>query len=90
MLAMPFLASLLHYLQDSPPLPEKTAAPPATSVDPAIEAVRKDIADKLAAKKVDKSQQGWRTRLPEFPAVTYSSGVKYFWNLETNKGPIQV
>src|SRR5262245_55788373 len=87
---LPFLAFFLPLLQDAPPMPEKTAAPPATAVDPAIEAVRKDIADKIAAKKIDKSQQNWRMRLPQFPAVTYAKGTKYFWNLETNKGPIQV
>ncbi|HKB14436.1 MAG TPA: peptidylprolyl isomerase [Planctomycetota bacterium] len=71
-------------------MPEKAAHPPATAADPVIEAVRKDIAEKSAAKKIDRSQPGWRTRLPEFPSVAFSKGAAYFWNVETSKGPVKV
>ncbi|HET6201424.1 MAG TPA: peptidylprolyl isomerase [Planctomycetota bacterium] len=81
--------SLLPLSQENAPMPQP-AAPAARTADPAIEAVRKDIADKVAAKKIDKSAKDWRTKLPMPPEIPFTKDVKYFWNLETNKGNLKI
>jgi peptidyl-prolyl cis-trans isomerase B (cyclophilin B) len=88
MTVVTLVLSLVAFPQEKPAMPEKAAT--AAAVDPAIEAVRKDIADKIAAKKIDKGQATWRTRLPMFPNVEFTKGVNYFWNLETNKGSLKI
>lgn len=54
--------------------------------DPAIAAIDKQIADA----KIDKSNPGWKTRLPKPTKVSFTAGKKYIWVLDTTKGPIEV
>ncbi len=54
--------------------------------DPAIAAIDKQIADL----KIDKSNASWKTRLTKPTQVSFTAGKKYFWVLDTNKGPIEV
>jgi len=56
------------------------------STDPAIAAIDKQIADL----KIDKSNAGWKTHLPKPTQVSFTAGKKYFWVLDTTKGPIEV
>jgi cyclophilin family peptidyl-prolyl cis-trans isomerase len=56
------------------------------STDPAIAAIDKQIADL----KIDKSNAGWKTRLPKPTQVSFTAGKKYLWILDTTKGPIEV
>jgi peptidyl-prolyl cis-trans isomerase B (cyclophilin B) len=59
---------------------------PMASTDPAIAAIDKQIADL----KIDKSNPTWKTRLSKPAPVTFTAGKKYFWMLDTTKGPIEV
>ena len=59
---------------------------PMASTDPAIVAIDKQIADL----KIDKSDARWKSRLPKPTQVSFTSGKKYLWILDTNKGPIEV
>jgi len=61
---------------------EKTMA----ASDPAIAAIDKQIADA----KIDKTNSRWKDRLPKPTKVSFTSGKKYIWVLDTNKGPIEV
>ncbi len=54
--------------------------------DPAIA----KLDDFIAEKKIDKSQTGWKTKLPKPPKVAFSADKKYFWDLQTNKGKISI
>lgn len=56
------------------------------NTDPAIAAIDKQIADL----KIDKSNPGWKTRLPKPTQVTFTPGKTYLWILDTTKGPIEV
>jgi cyclophilin family peptidyl-prolyl cis-trans isomerase len=48
-------------------------------------------ADKfIGEQKIDKSAAGWKTKLPKPPQLSFTAGKGYFWNLETNKGKIQI
>ena len=60
---------------------------PAATADAAIEAVRKYIEEQKASGAI-KTDGEWRDKLPKFPAVTYTEGKDYFWNLKTNLGDI--
>jgi cyclophilin family peptidyl-prolyl cis-trans isomerase len=61
---------------------EKTMA----ATDPAIAAIDKQIADA----KIDKTNANWKSRLPKPTKVSFTSGKKYIWVLDTNKGVIEV
>ncbi|MEX2205505.1 MAG: peptidylprolyl isomerase [Myxococcota bacterium] len=61
---------------------EKTMA----ATDPAIAAIDKQIADA----KIDKTSANWKSRLPKPTKVSFTSGKKYIWVLDTNKGVIEV
>ena len=56
------------------------------ATDPAIAAIDKQIADA----KIDKTSARWKDRLPKPTMVSFTSGKKYIWVLDTNKGPIEV
>ncbi|HLQ39318.1 MAG TPA: peptidylprolyl isomerase [Planctomycetota bacterium] len=47
------------------------------------------IDDFIAASKIDRKRDGWKTRLPQPPRLTFD-GKSYFWKLDTNKGEIKV
>jgi len=61
------------------------SAAKATAGDP-IEAIDAFI----AAQSIDKSQDGWKTRLPEPPKLSFDASKKYIWEVETNVGPIRI
>ena len=44
----------------------------------------------IDAGSTDTSVAGWRSRLPQPPAVTFDPLAEYFWELETNVGNITV
>ena len=59
---------------------------PMAATDPAIAAVDAQI----ASAKIDKTAERWKERLPKPAQVSFTTGKKYVWVLETNKGPIEV
>jgi cyclophilin family peptidyl-prolyl cis-trans isomerase len=61
---------------------EKTMA----ATDPAIVAIDAQI----TSAKIDKTKDRWKERLPTPTKVSFTAGKKYFWVLDTNKGPIEV
>jgi peptidyl-prolyl cis-trans isomerase B (cyclophilin B) len=56
------------------------------TTDPALAAIDKQIADL----KIDKSNAAWKQRLSKPTQVSFTAGKKYFWVLDTTKGPIEV
>jgi cyclophilin family peptidyl-prolyl cis-trans isomerase len=54
--------------------------------DAAVNAIRAFIKQE----KIDTSSDGWRTRLKKPPLVTFTPSKTYFWELETNQGPIRI
>lgn len=90
------LASSMVLPQDSRPAKEKKAAAQDAkkvvlpdskdSADPALE----KIAEFIKKAKVDKSKLTWKSRLPQPPMLTFSKDMEYHWNLETNKGVIEI
>ena len=63
-----------------------TKEKPMASTDPAIVAIDKQLADL----KIDKSDPRWKSHVPKPTQVSFTSGKKYLWILDTNKGPIEV
>lgn len=57
-----------------------------TANDPAIAAIDRFIAER----SIDKSKADWKTTLPKPPKVDFTPGKNYFWNLDTNLGPIKI
>lgn len=54
--------------------------------DPAIQAIDKFIAEK----NIDKKADGWKSRLPMPPKLTFDANTDYFWNIDTELGPIKI
>jgi acyl-CoA dehydrogenase len=81
-LAAAFVLSALPVHNPAIAAEEKTMAAP----DPAIAAIDKQIADA----KIDKSNSNWKSRLPKPTKVSFTSGKKYIWVLDTNKGEIEI
>lgn len=77
-----------------------SAAAPATQEKPAAPAETKDVAvsaDPIATikkfieeQKIDKTKDGWRTRLPKPPQLTFDPKKTYYWVMETNKGTMKL
>jgi len=44
----------------------------------------------IAEQNVAKSQPSWKTTLEKPPKASFTAGKSYLWNLETNKGAIEV
>ncbi len=44
----------------------------------------------IAEQKVDRSRPEWKTHLPKPPKVAFDPKHAYFWELETNVGPIRI
>ena len=44
----------------------------------------------IAEQKIDQSRPDWKTRLPKPPRVDFDPKHTYFWELETNVGPIRI
>jgi peptidyl-prolyl cis-trans isomerase B (cyclophilin B) len=54
--------------------------------EPAIEALVRFAAER----KIDKTQDGWRTRLPQPPKVAFEPGKQWLWVLATSKGTVRI
>jgi cyclophilin family peptidyl-prolyl cis-trans isomerase len=44
----------------------------------------------IESQDIDKSQNGWKTRLPKPPQAEFDGDQKFFWVLDTNVGPIRI
>ena len=44
----------------------------------------------IAQQKIDKSQAGWKTRLPRPPKASFDAAHTYYWSLDTNVGNVKV
>jgi cyclophilin family peptidyl-prolyl cis-trans isomerase/cytochrome c5 len=64
--------------------PDGAAISDAT--DPALAAIDKFIAEQ----NVDRSFPGWKQRLKQPPKVSFDDKTTYYWELETNRGPITI
>ncbi len=58
----------------------------AVAAGDAIETVKKFIADQ----KIDTTKNGWKSKLPKPPQLTFDPKKSYFWVMETNKGTIKI
>jgi len=54
--------------------------------DPAMKAINEFI----QKQSIDKSQSGWKTRLPMPPKLTFDAKRKYYWHMKTNKGEMKI
>jgi peptidyl-prolyl cis-trans isomerase B (cyclophilin B) len=54
--------------------------------DPALQACD----DFIREKKIDTKDSRWKTAVPKPPKLPFDSKRTYFWNIETNIGPIKV
>ena len=54
--------------------------------DAAISAIDAQI----AKAKVDKSKSDWKSHVPKPEKVSFTSGKSYYWELDTNKGPLEI
>ena len=48
------------------------------------------LRDFIAQQKIDKSQPGWKTRLPRPPKATFDAAQTYYWSLDTNVGNVKI
>ncbi len=44
----------------------------------------------IAEQSIDKTADGWKTRLPKPPRVEFAEGTDYYWMLSTNVGDIKI
>jgi cyclophilin family peptidyl-prolyl cis-trans isomerase len=44
----------------------------------------------IAEKKIDKTQSGWKTKLPMPPKLTFEAGKTYYWVLDTTVGTLKI
>jgi cyclophilin family peptidyl-prolyl cis-trans isomerase len=73
----------------APAAQEQKAAPqekPVTADSDPIATIKKFIEEK----KIDKSNDKWKTRLPKPPQLTFDEKKTYYWVMETNKGSIKI
>jgi peptidyl-prolyl cis-trans isomerase B (cyclophilin B) len=80
--------------QDAPKKdkPEKPTAQAASKADAAIAVVSAYIEKNSTgdAPKINKKSPTWKTKLPKFPELNFTSGAKYYWDLETSQGAIRI
>ena len=50
----------------------------------------KQTDDFIAQLGIDTSADGWKTQLSEPPQFDFEEGKTYFWELQTNKGPVKI
>ena len=48
------------------------------------------LRDFIAQQKIDKSQPGWKTRLPRPPKASFDAAQTYYWSLDTNVGNVKI
>ena len=68
--------------------PAAPAAPQA--VDAKDDVAMKAVREFITKREIDTSIQRWKVQLPRPPQLEFDAGHDYFWNIETNKGPIKV
>ncbi|MSR46072.1 MAG: peptidylprolyl isomerase [Planctomycetes bacterium] len=68
--------------QETPAAPEEKSV--TATADP-IDTIKKFIEEK----KIDKSKNGWKTKLPKPPELTFDPKKTYYWVMETTKGTIK-
>lgn len=63
-----------------------------SETDAAIATVRTFIEKNSEGEKpkITKDSPTWKTRLPKFPALKFTAGKSYHWNLKTNQGDIKI
>jgi cyclophilin family peptidyl-prolyl cis-trans isomerase len=73
-----------------PPPPAKPDTPPweKRHEDPAVAEIQKFVEEQMAAGRIDRRAAGWKERLPMPPKAAFRTGARYFWRLETNRGPL--
>ncbi len=54
----------------------------------ALEEARVALGAHERAGRIDKGKAGWRERLPRFPELSFASGGRYLWRLETSEGTL--
>ena len=54
--------------------------------EPALETLDRYIAEQA----IDSSRPGWKTRLPQPPALSFDASKSYYWDLDTNLGAIAI
>ncbi len=99
LLAVPFLGlcTLLTAQEGEKPKPQDpvkvtSQTPPkdqdakTLANDPAIKAIDKFIDEK----NIDKKAEGWKTRLPEPPKVTFDPNADYFFAMKTSEGDVRI
>ena len=64
----------------------ESGSAPAPTPDSAIT----EIDAFISQQKIDKTQPGWKTSLPQPPKVTFDPKRKYYWILQTGKGRLKV
>ena len=55
-----------------------------------LEEIRRSIAEQKKSGKIDTAKEGWRTRLPKFPTVSFPEGATFSWVIETGFGEIRI
>ena len=58
----------------------------ATINEPVLETIDRFI----AAQAIDSSRPGWKTRLPQPPALSFDTTKSYYWDLDTNLGAVAI
>ncbi len=48
------------------------------------------LRDFIAQSKIDKSQPGWKTKLPRPPKASFDPAQTYYWTLDTNVGNVKI
>jgi peptidyl-prolyl cis-trans isomerase B (cyclophilin B) len=66
--------------------PAVSGPAPGTGSDPAIVMIQAQV----DAANVDRTQAGWRTKLPRPTAATFTAGKHYLWTLATSKGEMRL
>ncbi len=64
----------------------ESGSAPAPTPDSAIT----EIDAFISQQKIDKTQPGWKTSLPQPPKLTFDPKRKYYWILQTGKGRLKV
>ena len=67
----------------------------ACGAEPAATAKENDVAIAtidtfIETQKIDRSKSGWKTSLPKPPKLEFDAARTYYWNLQTNVGPIKL
>jgi cyclophilin family peptidyl-prolyl cis-trans isomerase len=76
--------------EQAPEAGEPAGAKPEATQGQGEDVAIASIDEFIQAQDIDKSQNGWKTRLPKPPQADFAEGKKYYWLLDTNVGPIKL